>query len=99
MASNKPEQKFRCGGVECAIWKNTTQINGQDRQTYSVQIQRTYKDNDGNWKETNSYHPNDLPKVILAAQKSYEWITLKNGGNSEQTTTETSDTIPEQNIH
>jgi hypothetical protein len=90
--ANRPEKKIRCGGVEAAIWQNTTQMNGQDRQTYSIQIQRTYKDKDGNWQETNSYHTSDLPKVALIAQKSFEWITLKQDSQQQSTT------IPEEKI-
>ncbi len=88
--ANKPEKKFRCGGVEAAIWQNTTKIEGRDVPRYSIQIQRRYKDNDGNWKDTSSFPLNDLPKVALVAQKSFGWITLKqndnNAGDSQQQT-------------
>jgi len=95
--NNKPEKKFRCGGVGAAIWKNNTTIEGRQINTYSIQIQKRYKDKDDNWKDTNSFHTNDLPKVALAAQKSYEWITLKQDNNSDnQQPTETNQNIPEQ---
>ena len=78
---NRPQKKFSCGGVQAAIWQNNTTIEGREIKTYSTQIQKRYKDKDDNWKDTNSFHTNDLPKLALAAQKSYEWITL----NDQQT--------------
>ena len=41
-----------------------------------TKITRNYKDKEGIWKETNSYKPSDLSKLILATQKAYEHISL-----------------------
>ena len=69
-----PIKKFSVGGIQLAIWENEGQEN---RKFYSVSFDRRYKDKEGNWKSTTSLGANDLPKAILALQKAYEFIALK----------------------
>jgi hypothetical protein len=63
---------IRVGGVEATIWKNVS--NGIT--TFSVSLQRSYRDRTGEWKSTYSLRQNDLPKAILALQKAYEHVAL-----------------------
>ena len=69
-----PIKKFSVGGIQLAIWENEGQ---EGRKFYSVSFDRRYKDKEGNWKSTTSLGANDLPKAILALQKAYEFIALK----------------------
>jgi hypothetical protein len=73
----KPIKKFRAGGVSAAVFENLMKVNGAQVKTYSVQIQRTFKDKDGEFKHTSGFRENDLPKVALVARKAYEHLTLK----------------------
>lgn len=70
----KPVKKFSAGGVQVAVWENEGK-NG--KQFYSVSIDRRYKDSNDQWKSTNSLKAADLPKAILALNKAYEYLTLK----------------------
>ena len=36
-----------------------------------------YKDKDGEFKHTDSFRDNDLPKLVLVAQRAYEYLTMK----------------------
>ena len=73
-----PAFSIRVGAVNASCWKNQIEVNGQKIDVYNTQIDRSYKDKEGNWKKTGSYKLNDLPKVILAANKCFEYIaTLK----------------------
>ena len=80
----KPEKKYRCGGVEGAIWKNNVVIDGHDVTKYSVQIQRRYQDSQGEWKDTSSFPLSDLPRVALVAARCFEWLTLKESDEQGQ---------------
>ncbi len=70
--NSKPEH-VRVGSIEVAIWVNN---NGKgDYQT--VTMQRSYKDKDDKWAKTNTLRVNDIPTAILALEKAYEKIVLK----------------------
>lgn len=73
----KPVKKFRSGGVSAAVFENLVDVNGAQVRKFSVQIQRTYKDKDGEFKRTNSFGEHELPRLALVAQKAYEFLTMK----------------------
>lgn len=73
----KPVKKFRSGGVSAAVFENLVEVNGVQVKKFSVQLQRTYRDKDGEFKHTNSFGDNDLPKLVLVAQRAYEFLTMK----------------------
>lgn len=68
---NAPEH-VRVGGIEVTIWRNTA---GNGFAT--VTLQRNYKDKNDQWQKTQSLRVNDVPKAILALQKAYELLVLK----------------------
>lgn len=70
---NLPEKKFRAGAITVTIWRNETEKGSFN----SVQLDRSYKDKEDNWKKTNSLRLNDLPKAALLLNKAYEYIVLK----------------------
>ena len=82
---NAPEKKFKAGPVAATILKNeTTKPNGDKAEYYTVTLERTYKDKEGNWKKTNSLRVNDLPRTSLVIGKAYEYLTLKEYGEVEE---------------
>lgn len=69
----KPIQKFSVGGIQIAIWENEAK---EGRTFNSVTMQKRYKDGE-EWKTSNSLNASDLPKAVLALNKAYEFISLK----------------------
>jgi hypothetical protein len=63
---NKPVKQFRIGLISAAVWRREAGGN----TFYSVTIDRSYKDEDGNWQRTNSYDVGDLFIVQLLAEKT-----------------------------
>ena len=61
----------RVGLVKAAVWENTTEGG---RTTHAVSLTRSYKDDNEQWHETNTYYADDLPKVQLAMGKAYDYI-------------------------
>ena len=71
--NNKPAKKLQAGGISAAIWKNDLQLrDGRQVETYSVSIERRYKDKRGEWQSTSSLQMNDVPKAVLLLSKAYE---------------------------
>ena len=81
---SKPEKKFKCGPISASIWAESKTVEGEMVKFYSININRIYKKNnddndndDGEWKYTNTYQAEDLPKVALVANEAYKYIRLK----------------------
>ncbi len=76
---NTPERKLAAGGIQATNWKNTGKSKtGSEMEFFSVQLDRRYKDKSDQWKSTNSFGVNDLPKAQLLLSKAYEYLTVKN---------------------
>jgi len=71
----KPEKKFSCGSISASIWANTKVVTGEIVKFYSVTINKAYKEGE-EWKYTNSFNIEDLPKVALVATEAYKYIRL-----------------------
>lgn len=67
----EPVFKERIGNVTAAVWENTVKVNGQDIKNHSVTVEKSYKDKEGNWKNTTSLNRNEVPKAIEALRAAY----------------------------
>lgn len=76
---NLPETKFRAGAVCATVWLNRTFKEGQEQTYKTVSLERSYKDQQGEWQTTTSLRTNDLPKAQLVLRKAYEHIVLQQG--------------------
>ncbi len=78
MANNKPVKTFKAGGVQSSIFKHVRQAKSSDSTafiSYNAQITKRFLDKtDDEWKETNNFDVNDIPKLILVAQKTYDFM-------------------------
>ena len=77
METQQPLQRFRAGQVSCALFENSIQVNGEDRQIIKATLGRRYKDRNGNWKTSQSYSRNEIPLAIYVLQKAFEAIIEK----------------------
>lgn len=67
--SNTPVFKFKIGLITATIWENDG--------FYSVDLTRSYKTNEGEWRSTSSYSHNDLLNVAKCAERAENWIARK----------------------
>ena len=81
---DKPIKDFRAGNIQASVWRNEVQKDGQTVVRYSVKIQKQFRKDDGDYQETNYYFRDDIPKLILVAQKSYEYIALTESKEAEE---------------
>ncbi len=70
--SSKPIHRIAEGRVSAAIWRNSSESNGE---YYSVQFSRNYKDRNDDWQSTNSLSQSDLSALSWLAHKADNWIS------------------------
>ena len=70
--SNKPKAKLRIGAVTATIWENE---NSEGKKFYSVNLIRSYRDNDGEWQEADNLNHGDLMNAARVLERAEEWIT------------------------
>ena len=70
----QPEKKFRVGAVSATVWINSTEKGSFP----NIQLSRSYLDKDKNWKDTNSFNVNDIPKAVLVLEEAYKFVSLRN---------------------
>lgn len=73
-----PEQKFRDKELIVDVWNNTgTRADGTTFSFNTLSIQRSYKDKNEDWKNTNSLRPNDIPRIITLLQEAQTYLETK----------------------
>jgi len=63
-----PVDRVKVGGISVSVWENKAKSGGE---FHTFSLQRTYKDGD-EFKYTGLLRASDLPKAVLALQKTYE---------------------------
>ena len=75
---NFPKKKYRAGAVAATVWENKAKNSQGESNSYqTISLERVYQDKEGNWKSTNSFRVNDLPKVSIVMQRAYQELILK----------------------
>ena len=69
MSDNKPIEKIRVGGVQIAIWKNTSEKG----PFYRATVELSYKSGDG-WKTGSHFGMRDLVNLAKAALLAHSAI-------------------------
>lgn len=77
---NQPVYKVRVGGVQGTLWENA----GKEGNFFTASLNRSYKDDKGQWQQTQSFRVNDLHAIEVCVRKLYEKARLKT--SDDQTT-------------
>jgi len=67
---NRPIHEIRHRNVRATIWKNPVQ-NGV---MYNVTVSRSYRDDNNEWHDTNSFPFNDLMNLAKALSDAHTFI-------------------------
>ena len=67
----KPVTTLRCSRIKASIWKN----EGTKGPFYNVTVARSYKGQDGVWKNSESFGLADLDALVAVAQQAKLWVT------------------------
>ncbi len=95
----KPTTKFQAGGVSAAVWQNKMRLRSGDViDTFSVTLDRRYKDKNGAWRSAGSFGMNDIPKAAAVLLKAYDFIlqASSSGEDSGDNGREPAPAIPEE---
>lgn len=79
----QPEKRFKAGSCEAAVFENEITRDNNTITVKKVAIQKRYKTQDDEWKSTHSLDQNDIPKMMLALSKAYEYLTLREDKQDE----------------
>ena len=82
--TNQPIKKFRINNISAAIFQNEIEKDERTFTRYSVQIQKQFRRDDGSWQLTNTFFPEELPKLQLLAAKSFEFVSLQETQDLEE---------------
>ncbi|REJ72333.1 MAG: hypothetical protein DWQ45_22210 [Planctomycetota bacterium] len=76
--ANRPEVKFGPfpGGISVAVWQNEVNTEGGSRTMRSITVSpRRYRDSQsGEWRDSASYRPSDIPAILFGLNKAQEYI-------------------------
>lgn len=74
---NKPIKELKAGTVRAAIWKEHREEAGRPTARFSVKIEKRYFDEASKeWRNTDYFFANDLPRLRLVAGRAFEFIVL-----------------------
>jgi hypothetical protein len=82
--SAKPVHEIRLGGVRAAIWENDASGVARHNVTFSRSYQR-----DEEWRNTQTFGRDDLPRLMKCADLAYEWIFNQGRQTSTRSADET----------
>jgi len=77
MENNKPIKEFKSGGLKLSIWSEKVTTNEESYISYNIKINKRYLDKNKEWKTTDNFKVNDLPKVRILSEMAYIWLTVK----------------------
>lgn len=68
--NNKPAATIRDGAIKATIWKN----KGEKGDFHSIRFTRTWKDDKGNYQDSDNFTGAELLRVAYLATKAYEHL-------------------------
>ncbi|OWK42419.1 hypothetical protein [Fimbriiglobus ruber] len=69
--TNSPAHKIRIGSVSAIIWRNPSEKGAW----YSLQITRSYKNGDDEWRNTDALGYDDALTAAKLLDLAHTWIT------------------------
>lgn len=68
--SEKPIEQINVGsGIKAEAWANQSD---DGKEYFTVKMSRAYRDNEGEWHETNTYSRDHLPKLAVASNMMFQ---------------------------
>jgi hypothetical protein len=71
-----PLMKFRAGPLVATVWSNHASTEEGLVAVKRVQLQRLYKDPQGQWRTTGRFRPQDLAGLGVLLMRVYEEVAV-----------------------
>lgn len=71
--NKKPIKKYRAGSLTATIWK----AKDEKSKAHLVVFEKSYKDKEGKWQNTNHFSMSDLPTIAKLAETSFDYLIQK----------------------
>jgi len=84
MTNQKPEKVFQHGTCRASIFTNHVKKNGKAFEIPKVSISKRYRDSQGTWQSSSSLDINDVPKMILALSRAYQFLTASRNDSEHE---------------
>ncbi len=82
--NSKPVKSFSAGSIQASIWKKETEKDGQTVVRYSVRIQKQFKNDKGEFQNTDYYFPEELSRLESVVRKAFDFISVKESKDAEE---------------
>lgn len=73
MANQEPVKRFRIGLLTASVWKNKS----GDTTFFNVTLQARYKDDNGDWQDSQSLSHDQLLNAAKVLARAEEWISAQ----------------------
>ena len=77
--NDKPIDTIRDGSLKATIWKRF----GEKGNFYTVELSRTYTDEQGKYHDSHSYSGSELLRIARLANIAYDEIAIYRAGDQE----------------
>ena len=74
-----PVHRIRAGAVQASVWNNTS--DALKTENFTVSFSRRFRQGE-EWKESKSFHRNDLPTLAKVANDAHTWIQEQEKGTT-----------------
>jgi hypothetical protein len=78
-----PAKTFYCKPVYASIWCESKVIDNEKKELHSIKFSRCYKDHE-EWKYTDTFRPDDLPKLAVVSTEAYKFIRLRSSEKNDE---------------
>jgi hypothetical protein len=84
MAAQAPVDKFRAGAVSGALWENEINVAGQQKTVLKVSVSKRYRDQNGEWKTSQSFSRDEIPLAIYCLGKAFQAMVEKHTAPADE---------------
>ncbi len=66
--ANKPVDNYNIKGIKAAVWQHES----GEKTFRNLTLKKSYKDDKGEFKETESFNVTDIPQLVVALNEIYK---------------------------
>ena len=70
----KPVKVIRFGAISASVFENSIDTESGAKSMLTVNLQRRYRDSDGQWKSNNSFTLTELPSAIEVLRRAMDFV-------------------------